>query len=184
MGGTGGGGCHNQGALALCLPSTLLQGPFYKRPTRALVRARRPGAAPLWWGLGSRLVSGRQQAQQSSSPSPSPRCILLPDSPSGAGSLQSSPPAPADPHSCNCSAPPADPCQSALLGPTGPQVPALGVQTGRWLDEDRGPSLTPAPCGLRSRASTKHPAGPPRPPAARLPTSLHRLPDSPASFRT
>ena len=78
-------------------------------------------------------------------------------------------PALAGPCARSCSAPSADPCQPAPSGPTGPQAPALSMQTGQWLDEDSGPSLTPAPGGLRSRASTKHPAGPPLPPAARLP---------------
>lgn len=64
------------------------------------------------WGTG-----GGVQARQSSCPSPSPGCVLLSDSPSGAGALQSSPPALADPCSWSCSAPPADPCWSALSGP-------------------------------------------------------------------
>ena len=81
-----GGGCHNRGALALCLPSTLLQAPSTNGPPRALVSAHRPGAAPRWRGLGSRLASGRRRWGQGR-PSKAP----LPHPPLGASSCRTAP---------------------------------------------------------------------------------------------
>ena len=71
-------------------------GPFYKRPTQGTGQRSPAGGCPSLAGSGEQASLGETavgagQAQQSSPPSPSPRCILLSDSPSGAGPLQSSP---------------------------------------------------------------------------------------------
>ena len=149
--GTGGGGPATIGGLALPPATHPPPGPHLTL-----------GTVQGWWELGSRLVSRQQWLREwGAGPAKLPSLTLSRAHPPVGQSLGGWTPAELTPSpggslfmellSSTCW-----PLWVCTVGAqveggvsTSPQAPGPSVETGRQLGEDKGPSLTPGPCGLR-----------------------------------